>query len=68
MTLVSRAFTKVRQRSRNVRATLWIDKADLNWVRVDAEVIDDITWGWFVFRLAKGSHLSMEQVRVNDEV
>jgi hypothetical protein len=51
-----------------LKATLWIDKADLNWVRVDAEVIDDITWGWFLLRLSKGAHLYMEQVRVNDEV
>ena len=51
-----------------LKATLWIDKADLNWVRVDAEVIDNISWGWFVFRLAKGAHMYMEQVRVNDEV
>ena len=51
-----------------LKATLWIDKADLNWVRVDAEVINDISWGWFLFRLSKGAHLHMEQVRVNDEV
>ena len=51
-----------------LNATLWIDKADLNWVRVEAEVIDNISWGWFLFRLAKGAHMSMEQVRVNDEV
>ncbi len=51
-----------------LKATLWIDKADLNWVKVDAEVIDNISWGWFLFRLAKGAHMSMEQVRVNDEV
>jgi len=31
-------------------------------------VIDNISWGWFLFRLAKGAHMSMEQVRVNDEV
>jgi hypothetical protein len=51
-----------------LKATLWIDKSDLNWVKVDAEVIDNISWGWFLFRLAKGAHMSMEQVRVNEEV
>lgn len=52
----------------NLKATLWIDKSDLNWVRVDAEVIDNISWGWFLLRLAKGAHLHMEQTRVNEEV
>jgi hypothetical protein len=51
----------------NLKATLWIDKSDLNWVRVDAEIIDNISWGWFLLRLAKGAHLQMEQTLVNDE-
>ena len=51
-----------------IKMTTWIDKADLNWVRVEAEVIDTISFGYFLFRLAKGAHLHMEQVRINNEV
>jgi hypothetical protein len=51
-----------------VKATAWIDKTDLSWVRIDAEVIDDITWGLCLFRLSQGARLQMKQTRVNDEV
>ena len=32
------------------------------------EVIDTISFGWFVARLGKGARLRFEQVRVNQEV
>jgi hypothetical protein len=51
-----------------LKATLWIDKADLSWVRIEAEVIDNISVGLFLFRLAKGARLEVEQARVNQEV
>jgi len=52
----------------NMKATFWIDKGDLNWVRMEAEVIDNISYGWFLFRLAKGARLKVERIRVNNEV
>lgn len=51
-----------------MRGRLWIDQADYQWVRVEAEVIDTISFGWFVARLAKGSRLELDQNRVNEEV
>jgi len=51
-----------------LKATAWIDKADLSWVRIDAEVIDDITWGLCLFRLSRGARLEIKQTRVNNEV
>jgi hypothetical protein len=51
-----------------LKATLWIDKADLSWVRVNAEVIDSISVGFFLFRVAKGARMEIEQRRVNEEV
>ena len=51
-----------------LKATLWIDKADLSWVRVNAEVIDSISVGFFLFRVAKGARMEIEQGRVNEEV
>ena len=51
-----------------LQATLWIDKADLSWVRLHAEVVDTISVGLFLLRLSKGARLEMDQKRVNEEV
>jgi hypothetical protein len=50
------------------RGKLWIDKADYQWVKTEAEVTGDISWGLFVARLSKGARLDVEMTRVNGEV
>ena len=50
------------------RFRLWIDKADLQMAKLDAECIDTVSWGLFVARLHKGSRFVVEQIRINDEV
>jgi hypothetical protein len=47
---------------------VWIDKQDSQWVKMDAEAVDNATWGLFLVKLYKGSTASLEQTRVNDEV
>ncbi len=47
---------------------VWIDKQDSQWVKIDAEAIDNATWGLFLVKLYKGSKASLEQTHVNDEV
>jgi hypothetical protein len=49
------------------RFRVWIDKAESQWVKLDAECIDTVSLGWFVARIHKGSRLMIEQTRVNDE-
>ena len=51
-----------------VRLRLWIDKAEQQWVKVDIECIDTISWGLFIARIHKGSTIHLEQIKVNDEV
>ena len=51
-----------------VRLHLWIDKTEQQWVKIDIECIDTISWGLFIARIYKGSTIHVEQVRVNDEV
>ncbi len=51
-----------------VRGKIWIDKAELQWVKVDAETTDTVSFGLFLFRLHKGARLHFEQTRVNDEI
>lgn len=51
-----------------MQGTLWIDKADFRWVKVEAETLDTISFGLFLARLAKGTHLEFEAARVNGEI
>jgi len=50
-----------------LRPKLWIGKEDYQWLRLEAEVIDTITWGGFLLRLHSGSHIELEQALVNNE-
>jgi len=50
-----------------LRPKLWIGKDDYQWLRLEAEVIDTITWGGFLLRLHSGSHIELEQTLVNNE-
>jgi hypothetical protein len=51
-----------------VRLRAWIDKAEQQWVRLEIECIETISWGLFLARIHKGSTIRIEQTRVNDEV
>jgi hypothetical protein len=51
-----------------VRAKVWIDKAEYQWVRLEAQTTATISFGLFIARLAPGARLEFEQTRVNDEV
>jgi hypothetical protein len=50
-----------------IQAKVWIDKAEYQWVRLEAETTATISFGLFIARLAPGAHLEFEQTRVNDE-
>ena len=51
-----------------MKGELWIDKTEYQWVRLEVETIDTISFGLVLFRLSPGSKLTFEQARVNDEV
>lgn len=51
-----------------VKGRFWISKRDYAWVKVDAEVLDTISYGLFLARLQKGSRLHFEQARVYGDV
>ena len=50
------------------RGRIWIDQKELQWVRVEAETVDTVSFGLFLARLGKGAKLTFEQRRVNGEV
>ncbi len=47
---------------------LWIDKKELQLVKLDVEAIDTVSFGWVLARIYKGTRLVIEQTRVNEEV
>src|SRR5438046_4575278 len=51
-----------------VRGKLWIDQSEYQWVKWDAEVLDTLAFGLSLIRIAPGTALNFEQIRVNDEV
>lgn len=50
------------------RGKIWIDQRELQWVRVEAETIDTVSFGWVLARLGPGARLTFRQARVNGEV
>ena len=51
-----------------IHGRVWIDKDDLQLAKMDIETLDTISFGLVVARLHKGTRVTMEQTRVNDEV
>ena len=50
------------------RGRIWIDSAETQWVKLDVEAIDTVSWGLFLARIHRGSRISIDLTRVNDEV
>jgi hypothetical protein len=50
------------------RFRVWIDRAEKQWVKLDAECIDTVSFGLFLARIHKGSRILIDTTRVNDEV
>jgi hypothetical protein len=48
--------------------TLWIDKAEYQWAKVEAAAVETVSIGWVLARVAKGARLEVVQTRVNNEV
>ncbi len=47
---------------------VWIDRAEKQWVKLEAECIDTVSFGLFLARIHKGSRILIDTARVNDEV
>jgi hypothetical protein len=51
-----------------IHGKIWIDKTGYQWVRLEAQTTETISFGWFLARLNPGAKLVLEQTRINDEV
>ena len=47
---------------------LWVDKQDLGWIKADGQVIQPFSMGLFLARVLRGSHITMEQTRVDEGI
>jgi len=50
------------------RFRVWIDRTEMQWVKLDIQCIDTVSVGLVLARIHKGSNIQIEQLRVNDEV
>ncbi|HET8891924.1 MAG TPA: hypothetical protein VFQ41_23700 [Candidatus Angelobacter sp.] len=52
---------------KKIKGKMWIEKKDYNWVKVEAEAIDTISFGLFLFRIHPGSRFLLENAHINNE-
>ena len=50
------------------RFRAWIDKDESQWKKLDIQCIDTVSFGLFLARIHKGSRITLEETRINDEV
>jgi hypothetical protein len=50
------------------RFRVWIDRTENQWVKLDAQCIETVSFGLFIARIHKGSRILIDTTRVNDEV
>ncbi len=48
----------------SMRGKLWIDKAQYQWVKVEAEVFKPVTYGMFIAKVGPGTKFELEQAPV----
>ena len=53
---------------RSIKGKFWVDQQDHQIVKVEAEVIDSISVGFFLVRVAKGSRAILQMTTVGDGV
>ncbi len=47
-----------------MKGHLWIDKAEYHWVKVEAEVINPVQFGFFIAQVKPGTRFELEQAAV----
>jgi hypothetical protein len=52
---------------KKMKGKMWIEKKDYNWVKVEAEATETISFGLFLFRIHPGSRFVLETAHINHE-
>ena len=53
---------------KKIKGRMWIEKKNYNWVKIEAEAFDTISFGLFLFRIHPGSRFVLETQHVNNEL
>jgi hypothetical protein len=64
----SRPKTREGEMMKHFGVRAWISESDYELVRLEAEAIDNLSWGLGLARLHKGAKLSFLRRKINDEV
>ncbi len=51
-----------------MRGKVWIDQSEYQWVKIEAQAIGSLSYGFGILKINPGATVSFEQTRVNDEV
>ena len=51
-----------------MKGRIWIDKTEMQWVKLDVITTDTISFGVFLARMHKGTRIVVDTTRINDEV
>jgi hypothetical protein len=63
-----RAHGKYAKMFSRVEGTLWVDKQDFGWIKVDGQVTQSFSMGLILARVERGSQVIMEQTCVGEAV
>jgi len=50
------------------RGRVWVEQKDFQWVKMEAQTIAPVSFGWFLARLAPGAVITFRQTRINSEI
>ena len=53
---------------KKIKGRMWVEKRNYNWVKIEAESFDTISFGLFLFRIHPGSRFVLETQHVNNEM
>jgi hypothetical protein len=53
---------------KKIKGRMWIEKKNYNWVKIEAEAFDTISFGLFLFRIHPGSRFVLETQHINNEL
>ena len=60
--------TRISKMFPKMRGIIWVHQQGFEWLRVEVETLDAITFGGFLAKLDKGARFNLEQMRVNEEL
>jgi hypothetical protein len=53
---------------KNLRGRMWVDPAECRVARIEANVLETVSFGWFLFRLEPGTNFRFELLRNSEGV